>query len=472
MRIPFDLIAAILCSERIGDYLSQRRGAEPNALHALWVWPLFLLITYMLNDVIARLTDRRMDYGRAPDGGGLGLHPQQFHTRCTRAAQVLTVALYAAIIWQLQWPLVVERWPEWIGLSEGASVGGLVLARSTVISALLTLGPFLAAMMLSWIPRRRLMPVARRRQVPLLAFLSLEAKLSLLPLSLGAALAVLSDLFLMSSNLVPKLPPEVVDFFSNELTQAVLLCVLSGLAITIFVPMAVVKLWHCTPLPDGELKERLRALTEKSGVKARAIMVWGKRNTGMLNAGVLGPWSRFRYVLISPLLVDELSVDETEAVLAHELGHARYGHLTFYVAVIAMLAILIASLDSAIGTGWRAFPLAQVGATMAFVIGYLYFVFGALSRRCEREADLASAEMIGTPLPLISALEKIAARYGNIRNVPCWHHGSIADRILAVERLSLNPDESMRFHARLRAMRIGLMVLAVALLAVQMIWHG
>ena len=61
--------------------------------------------------------------------------------------------------------------------------------------------------------------------------------------------------------------------------------------------------------------------------------------------------------------------------------------------------------------------------------------------------------MIGTPRPLISALEKIAARYGNIRNLPCWHHGSIADRILAVERLSLNPDESVRFHARLRAMR-------------------
>lgn len=470
MRIPFDLIAAILCAERIGEFLRFDDAASVSTASALWVWPLVLFLSWLFHDIAARLTERRTNFGRTPDGGGRGLHPQQFHTRLTWLAQLLSVALFAAATWYLKWPLLVTRWPTWIGLPADFSIGGLMLAKSVVMDLLLTVGPYLAAMVLSWMPRRRLASSARRRLIPLISYLSFEAKISWLPLSMCMVFAALSDVLTASRSLLRVLPAEYVDILENETTQTIFVFALALLAATVLVPVAAVKLWHCTPLPDGELKDRLRVLMARSGVKARAILVWGGRGSGMLNACVLGPWSRFRYVLISPLLADELSLDETEAVLGHELGHARYGHLTFYFIVILFMAMLIAPLSTATANGWRAFPLLQVGTTMAFIMAYIYFFFGALSRQCEREADLASAELIGTPQPLIAALEKIASRNGNIRGVPCWHHGSIADRIAAVLRLSGDPGESVRFHARLRALRIGLTALAVGLMAAQLIW--
>jgi Zn-dependent protease with chaperone function len=372
----------------------------------------------------------------------------------------------------LKWPALVAHWPAWFGLSEDISVGGLVLSGSMVIGMLLTTGPYLLSMVLSWIPRRRLAASSRGRAIPLFTYLSFEAKMSWLPLSMCVLLAVLRDGFMLCSSAAQKLPKSWIDFLGSESTQTVLLLVLMVIAATVLVPVAAVKLWRCTPLPDGELKERLKVLLEKSGVKARSILVWGGRNSGMLNACVLGPWSRFRYVLISPLLADELSMDETEAVLGHELGHARYGHLTFYMVVIFFMAVLIEPIYSAASQGWKAFPIIQTCVTMAFVIGYIYFFFGALSRQCEREADLASAELIGTPQPLIMALEKLAYRNGNIRAVPCWHHGSIAERVVAVQKLSSDPNASMKFHSRLRLMRIGLTALAVVgLIAAELISH-
>src|ERR1043165_2206846 len=163
MRIPFDLIAAILCAERMGESLHQLDATAGSALRALWVWPLFLLCAWLFHDIAARLTERRTDFGRAPDGGGRGIHPQQFHTRLTWLAQFLSVALFAAATWYLQWPLIVERWPAWLGLSPDASIGGLMLSHSVVMEMLLTIGPYLAAMVLAWGPRRRLGSSAGRR---------------------------------------------------------------------------------------------------------------------------------------------------------------------------------------------------------------------------------------------------------------------------------------------------------------------
>ncbi|MEI6235047.1 MAG: hypothetical protein WCT04_18475, partial [Planctomycetota bacterium] len=92
-----------------------------------------------------------------------------------------------------------------------------------------------------------------------------------------------------------------------------------------------------------------------------------------------------------------------------------------------------------------------------------------VSRQCEREADLASAELIGTPEPLITALEKVGERSGNSRSVPCWHHGSIAERVTAVLQLSADPTESIRFHARQKWLRIALIGGAVAMITAQLV---
>jgi Zn-dependent protease with chaperone function len=230
-------------------------------------------------------------------------------------------------------------------------------------------------------------------------------------------------------------------------------------------PQLIIWLWQCRPLPEGELRQRLTVLLQRSGVRAREIRVWGPRGSGLLNACVVGGWARHRYVLISPALVDELGMEETEAVLAHELGHARYGHLTFLLMMIVCLSLLLSFVTEFLPASVRASPAAEIGVMISFVGAYMYWFYGAMMRQCEREADLASAELIGTPAPLVRALERLGQIGGNVRAVWCWHHGSIAQRVAAVERLSQDAAASAEFHtqqARIRRWFLVLTVVAVA----------
>lgn len=86
-----------------------------------------------------------------------------------------------------------------------------------------------------------------------------------------------------------------------------------------------VKLFNkLTPLEDGELKDLISALAEKSQFKIDQcyIMDASKRST-KLNAFFSG-FGKTRSVVLFDTLVDKMTHDEILAVLAHELGHAKY----------------------------------------------------------------------------------------------------------------------------------------------------
>lgn len=465
MRIPFDLIAAVLCLEAITKYLLQNAeagGAELLPLpQTLGAWAALLLVTWLLHELATRDAEWRTRFGSLPSGTGRGRHPLVVHTWTVHAAQGISVALYGGILWTSGWPLWVEQWPEAVGLSGEARIGALALGASSVVTIPLNLLPYLLAMLVSWIPRRRLAARLRGHTIRLVPYLAYEARLTWLPMVIGMMLAAVSDIGEM-------LPASYTAWLKRPGVD--LLAVVAFLAVTslVLLPKLIIWLWKCRPLPEGELKQRLTALVRRSGVKAREILVWGPRGSGLLNACVLGGWARYRYVLISPALADELEPEETEAVLAHELGHARHGHLLFLFVMIICLSTLLNPVLETLPETWRESPLVEIGALMGFVGAYMYFFYGTIMRQCEREADLASAELLGTAAPLVAALEKLALITGNIRNVWCWHHGSIAERVAAVQRLSQDAEASRRFHARLRRMRILLTLLTAAALGVEL----
>ncbi|MCY3022884.1 MAG: M48 family metallopeptidase [Planctomycetota bacterium] len=465
MRIPFDLIAAVLCLEGMGRYLATNTApAEVAAVRpgvAAAAWCAFLLAVWLMHELVTRRSEWRTRFGQHVAGFGRGPHPMESHAWGVRIAQAITVLLYTGLLWALKWPLYAERWPLALGFSAESHIGALPLKESSVIALPLCLAPFLLAMVASWIPRRRLVAGLRGREVPLLAYLGYEARLTWLPVILGFILAVFRDaLATLPAGYTAWLEAPGVDLLS--VIAMIAFISLVGL------PMLVVWLWRCKPMPEGELKDRLWALVQRSGVKARGIMVWGPRSTGLLNACVLGGWARYRYVLISPALVDELSPAETEAVLAHELGHARHGHLVFLFVMILCLSALLDPIQRVLPEAWRASPLIEIGVLISFITAYMYLFYGAIMRQCEREADLASAELLGTAVPLIMALEKLALITGNIRNVWCWHHGSIAERVAAVNRLSQDPDGSRKFHRRLRLMRVMFAVFTLVALGAEL----
>ena len=467
MRIPLDLIAAILCVEGIERYL--RQSASGNFLPhvslglVLAAWGGFFLCTWLLNELLTRRLEGYIHFGLRPGGRPGGPHPQVLHSWGTRVVQAVTVVLFCGLLFLLRWPLRMEFWPQWFGWPADMSAGQLRLAKSATAGVLLNVIPFVFAMVLGWLPRRRLISGLRRRPVPLRGFLANEAGLTLLPLVLLLILSLCGDLFLL-------LPRGVIEYFSAPGVDLLSMLLLLGLCAFVILPKLIIWLWRCAPLPDGELRDRLMRLLAVSRVKARDILSWGPRNSNLLNACVLGPWSRFRYVLISPQLVEELGLTEAEAVLAHELGHARYGHLTLLFVLLLFMSALWMWMAQALVLAAPASPLVETGVSMLFVILYIWRFLGSVLRQCEREADLASAETMGTPAPLVAALERLAALSGNSRSVYSWHHGSIAQRVAVVERLAADPRAAAALHRRLRWMRWLLSLATVLALAGQVFW--
>jgi tetratricopeptide (TPR) repeat protein len=88
---------------------------------------------------------------------------------------------------------------------------------------------------------------------------------------------------------------------------------------------------------------------------------------------------------------------------------------------------------------------------------YFRFIMGFFMRNFERQADLYSAGVMGTPSPTITSLEKIAFLSGKIRDLPSWHHFSIRQRVDCLQETLRDPG-LVRRHNRFVRKWVGLYV--------------
>jgi STE24 endopeptidase len=183
-----------------------------------------------------------------------------------------------------------------------------------------------------------------------------------------------------------------------------------------------------TPLPEGSLRERLLGLGEKTGFNARTIQVMdGSRRSRHANAFFTG-FGRFRKIVLYDTLITQLSEEELEAVLAHEIGHHRRRHILQRLAWSS-----VTSLAGFWVVGWLA---ARPGFAGAFGFGPdvgvapSLLLFGLLSspvlfwfsplgnywsRRHEYEADAYAKAAVGSAAPLMGALRKLSEK--NLANL-------------------------------------------------------
>lgn len=115
-------------------------------------------------------------------------------------------------------------------------------------------------------------------------------------------------------------------------------------------------------------------------------------------------------------LLDMLSRDEVEAVMAHELGHVRNRDtlVMTMVATIAGAVSMIANFGMFFGNSENRNPIATIAAMFMAPFAAM-IVQMAISRTREFGADRAGAEICGNPRALASALAKIA---GPAQSVP------------------------------------------------------
>ena len=258
-----------------------------------------------------------------------------------------------------------------------------------------------------------------------------------------------------------------------------ILFLLFFLLLAIIFPVLIKNLWNCQTMPDGPARTHMEEFCKKQNFKYTDIMLWPLYEGKMLTAGVMGLSKRYRYLLITPALLETLTPYEIEAVLAHEIGHVKKYHLQLYLLLFmgfGLVASLLASpllyilLNSNffyhIINATKIDPetaLTFWGTAPIFIIMLVYFryVFGFFMRNFERQADAQVFKLLGDSTPLISSLEKIGWLSGNIRDKPSWHHFGIGQRVDFLEKCSKDKSLIARHDRKL----YGSLILFLALLA-------
>jgi STE24 endopeptidase len=202
-------------------------------------------------------------------------------------------------------------------------------------------------------------------------------------------------------------------------------------------PLLAVRLMPTRPI-EAPLRSRLDELLRRGGVRVRGVRVLDTRGQKVANALVMGPVPRLRYILVTDHLLQSLEQDEVQAIVAHEMGHAKQHHLL--VKLGALVALTVVPL-AALALGGRRLPagvdpmvVVLAAPVLLLVAGLL--VQGGLGLLLERRADEYAARLAGVD-PTVRALEKLAdsnmlkRRTGALWNL-ATHHPGIAQR---VERL-------------------------------------
>ncbi|HMB15388.1 MAG TPA: M48 family metallopeptidase [Pelovirga sp.] len=174
------------------------------------------------------------------------------------------------------------------------------------------------------------------------------------------------------------------------------------------------------PLDKPELEDRVRSLLERAGVKAGKILqVDASKRSGHSNAYFTGIGKVKRVVLFDTLL-EQLSDEELLAVLAHELGHWRCGHLRQRLIkgqIVALLSCFVAFyvLNAQMLPGWFGFvELSFAGQVLllGWLAGLLGFFWTPVSswwsRHHERQADQFAIDLVGSGIPLATGLVTLA----------------------------------------------------------------
>ncbi|MET0565004.1 MAG: zinc metalloprotease HtpX [Acidimicrobiia bacterium] len=132
------------------------------------------------------------------------------------------------------------------------------------------------------------------------------------------------------------------------------------------------------------------------------------------NAFATGRSPKKAAVAVTTGILEVLSVDELEGVLAHELAHVsnRDILISSIAAMIAAALTMLARMAFWFGGGDnRESPLGAIGAIISLVVAPIaaMLIRMAISRTREFQADATGAETTGRPMMLASALEKISA---------------------------------------------------------------
>lgn len=208
-----------------------------------------------------------------------------------------------------------------------------------------------------------------------------------------------------------------------------------------------------SPLPEGELKSAIEGYSASVNFRLQGIFTMdGSKRSSKANAFFTG-LGRFRRIVLFDTLVKKHTTPELVAVLAHEVGHFKKGHIlkslalsilsTFVMLYLLSRFLLNPEISLALG-----FPAHSVhsGLTVAsWFFGPISLLIGiaaqAFSRKNEFEADAFAVATTGKGADLIEALKRLSAdQLANFNPHPWkvwleYSHPPLLQRVEAIRAL-------------------------------------
>jgi STE24 endopeptidase len=173
-----------------------------------------------------------------------------------------------------------------------------------------------------------------------------------------------------------------------------------------------------TPMDNPELKERIERLLARCGFKVAGLMVMdGSLRSSHGNAYFTG-FGKTKRIVFFDTLLERLTPQEVEAVLAHELGHFKLRHVVKRIAwAFAVSFVFLWALGFVMDKPWfyAGLNVSTPSTAMALILFFIVvpnftFMFQPLaamySRRHEFEADHYAAQN-ASAADLVSALTKL-----------------------------------------------------------------
>ncbi len=182
------------------------------------------------------------------------------------------------------------------------------------------------------------------------------------------------------------------------------------------------------PVTEEGLEDEIRIMMEKAGLKVgRVMQMDASRRSKHSNAYFTGIGKVKRIVLFDTL-IKQMSHGEIVAVLAHEIGHWKKGHIWKRLLWAEIMALAGAWISFKLLV-WPGLPgllglpadisLPAKMVVLGFVASLVLFPLGPFSAwrsRChEREADRFAADLTGRPQDLASAMVKLSVE--NLSNL-------------------------------------------------------
>lgn len=204
------------------------------------------------------------------------------------------------------------------------------------------------------------------------------------------------------------------------------------------------------PVREEGLEDEIRRLAERAGLRvSRVMQVDASRRSRHSNAYFTGI-GRVKRIVLYDTLLQQMTHREILAVLAHEIGHWKKGHILKRLLLTEVGSLAVSYIVWRL-IGWGGLPglIGLPGGSFAaqlVILGFLGAILSFpvtplsswLSRRDEWQADRFATELCGDPAALAAALGKLSKEnLANLHPHPLYaafyySHPPVVERIEAL----------------------------------------